>query len=81
MSEADTDTSKPRRNYPKNRKPRADQAEHIRRMTETRIRNARERKIAELLASAPPLTSQQVARLSVLLNSHPVVPTDAKGDD
>lgn len=43
----------------------------MRKTNETRSRNARERRIAELIAKAPPLTAEQRARLAVLLNNHP----------
>lgn len=36
-----------------------------------RIRSQREKRIADLIASAPPLTVEQKARLAALLNAHP----------
>lgn len=38
---------------------------------DARTRAFRERKIADLIASAPPLTAQQKARLAALLNAVP----------
>jgi hypothetical protein len=49
------------------------QLPHMGNMAAVSARNRRERKIAELIASAPPLTADQKARLAVLLSSHPVV--------
>lgn len=70
MTAADTD--KPRRNRPRDRAPGTGRDdEHMRLMLQARIRAVRERKIAGLIESAPPLTAEQKARLAVLLNSHP----------
>jgi hypothetical protein len=40
-------------------------------VTKAHILKARERRIAELIAKAPPLTPEQRARLAVLLNANP----------
>jgi hypothetical protein len=42
--------------------------EAMRPVNEARSRASRERRIAELIAKAPPLTAEQRARLAVLLN-------------